>query len=92
MTSSQAKLFGVPVGDFGLLSSFLLAVASACFTFFLFTFLSIVAIAVYNLFGHSLNYADSYKYISFPAGCLALAISLIFFGTLWLRRKLSRSS
>ena len=31
----------------------------------------------------------SYKYFSFPAGCVVLLISLVFFGTLWLRRKLS---
>jgi hypothetical protein len=40
--------------------------------------------------GHHVDLAVSYKYISFPAGCVVLAISLIFFGTLWLRRKFSR--
>jgi hypothetical protein len=35
------------------------------------------------------DYAESYKYISFPAGCVVLVASLIFFGTLWMRRKLS---
>jgi hypothetical protein len=35
------------------------------------------------------DYAESYKYISFPGGCVVLAASLIFFGALWLRRKLS---
>jgi hypothetical protein len=35
------------------------------------------------------NYADSYKFISFPAACLVLLVSLIFFGTLWVRRKIS---
>ena len=65
-------------------------VCGGFFSFFLFTFLAIVGIMICNGLGHRFNYADSYKYISFPAGCVVLAISLIFFGTLWLRRKFSR--
>ena len=58
-------------------------------SFFLFTFLAIFGIMIYNGMGHQVNYADSYKYISFPAACVVLLASLIFFGTLWLRRKIS---
>jgi hypothetical protein len=40
--------------------------------------------------GHHVDYAFSYKYISFPAACVVLLASLIFFGSLWVRRKVSR--
>jgi hypothetical protein len=87
---ASGKIFGVPLGDFGFFTSLLMAVAVGFLSFFLFTFLAIVGIMIYNGMGHRVDYAESYKYISFPAGCFVLAISLIFFGTLWLRRKLSR--
>src|SRR5271168_3868878 len=83
-------VFGVPLGDFGFFTSLLMAFAVGFLSFFLFTFLAIVGIMIYNGMVHQVDYAASYKYISFPAGCVVLAISLIFFGTLWLRRKFSR--
>jgi hypothetical protein len=87
--SPKGKLFGVPVGGFGLFLSLLLALATGVLTFFLTTFLAIVGITIYNGLGHNVNYADSYKLISFPIACVMLAVSLIFFATLWLRRKFS---
>src|ERR1700677_4465755 len=87
---AEGKFFGVPLGDFGLFTSLLMAVADVFLSFFLFTFLAIVGIMIYNGMGHQVDYAESYKYISFPAGCVVLAISLVFFGTLWLRRKFFR--
>jgi hypothetical protein len=59
-------------------------------SFFLFTFLAIVGLTIYNGMGHHADYAVSYKYISFPAACVVLLASLIFFGSLWVRRKVSR--
>ncbi len=94
MTAQQqnlsGKVFGIPLGDFGLFTSLLMAFTVAFLSFFLFTFLGIIGISIYNGMGHQVDLADSYKYISLPAGCVVLAISLIFFGTLWLRRKVSR--
>jgi hypothetical protein len=87
---AEGKFFGVPLGDLGLFTSLLMAFAVGFLGFFLFTFLAIVGIMIYNGMGHQVDYAASYKYISFPAGCVVLAISLIFFGTLWVRRKFSR--
>jgi hypothetical protein len=87
---AEGKFFGVPLGDLGFFTSLLMAFAVGFLSFFLFTFLAIVGIMIYNGMGHQVDYAASYKYISFPAGCVVLAISLIFFGTLWLRRKFSR--
>jgi hypothetical protein len=86
---TKGRFFGIPLGDLGLASSLLMAFTVGFLSFFVFTFLAIVGIMIYNGMGHHVDYADSYKYISFPAGCLVLAASLIFFGTLWLRRKLS---
>ena len=68
-----------------------MALAVGFLSFFLLSFLAIIGIAVYNGIGHHVDLADSYKYISFPAGCVVLVISLIFFGTLWARRKFARS-
>jgi hypothetical protein len=87
---AEGRFFGIPVGDFGFFTSLLMAVAVGFLSFFLFTFLAIVGIMIYNGMGHRVDYAESYKYISFPAGCVVLAISLVFFGTLWLRRKFLR--
>jgi hypothetical protein len=83
------KFFGIPLGDFGLFTSLLMAFTVGFLSFFLFTFLAIVGVMIYNGMGHRLDYAASYKYISFPAACVVLVASLIFFATLWLRRKTS---
>ena len=88
--AAAGTFFGIPLGDFGLITSVLMAFTVGFMSFFLFTFLAILGIMIYNGMGHQVDYAESYKYISFPAGCVVLAISLIFFGTLWLRRKFSR--
>jgi hypothetical protein len=87
---AEGRFFGIPLGDFGLFTSLLMALAVGFLSFFLFTFLAIVGIMIYNGMGHRVDYAESYKYISFPAGCVVLVISLVFFGRLWLRRKFLR--
>jgi hypothetical protein len=84
-----AKFFGIPVGGFGFFTSVLMAFTVGFLSFFLFTFLAIFGLMIYNGTGHQVDYASSYKYISFPAACVVLAASLIFFATLWLRRKVS---
>jgi hypothetical protein len=88
-TPSRGTFFGIPLGDLGFFSSILMAFTVGFLSFFLITFLAIVGIMIYNGIGHRVNYADSYKFISFPAACLVLLVSLIFFGTLWVRRKIS---
>jgi hypothetical protein len=86
--SKQAGVFfGIPLGELGLISSVLMACSLGFLSFFLFTFLAIVGISIYNGMGHHLDLAASYKLISLPISCLVLVASLIFFGTLWLRRK-----
>ena len=82
--------FGIPLGDLGGFTSLLMAFTLGFLSFFLFTFLGILGVSIYNGMGHHLDYAVSYKYFALPAGCGVLLISLAFFGTLWLRRKFAR--
>ena len=85
----RGTYFGIPLGGLGFFSSVLMVFTVGFMSFFLFTFLAIFGIMIYNGMGHQVDYADSYKYLSFPAACVVLLASLIFFATLWLRRKLS---
>jgi hypothetical protein len=87
-TLRAGRLFGIPVGDFGLFASLLLSFSLGFVTFFLTTFLAIFALLIYNEIGHrAVNYADTYKYVGLPAGVIVLGASLGFFGFLWIRRK-----
>ena len=84
-------ILGFPLGGFSFLQSLLLAFTSAFFTFFATTCIAIFALLGWNLVGHhSVNYADSYLFVGFPAAVLALLIALPLFGTLWVRAKLRR--
>jgi signal transduction histidine kinase len=87
--ASGGRFLGFPLVGFSLFQSLLLSFASAFFTFFASTFLAIVSLLVWNgIGGHSVNYADSYLYVGFPAGLIVLIIALPLFGTLWLRARL----
>ena len=82
------RIFGFPLRGFGLFTSLLLSFASAFFTFFASTCITIFVLLAWNLGGHhSVNYADSYRYVGFPAGVIVLVIALPFFLTLWVRSK-----
>ena len=84
----RGKIFGFPLRGFGLLSSLLLAFTSAFFAFFATTCISIFALLIWNLGGHhSVDYADSYRYVGFPTGVIVLAIALPFFLIVWVRAK-----
>jgi len=82
---------GFPLEGFSFFQSLLLAFTSAFFTFFATTCIAIFALLGWNVVGHhTVNYADSYLYVGFPAGMVALLIALPLFGTLWVRAKLRR--
>ena len=82
------RIFGFPLRGFGLFSSLLLSFASAFLAFFASTCIAIFSLLTWNLGGHhSVNYADSYRYVGFPAGVIVLAVALPFFLTLWVRAK-----
>jgi len=81
-------VLGFPLQGFGLFTSLLLAFASAFFTFFATTTVAIFALLAWNGIGHhSVNYADSYLWVGFPAGVLVLVVALPVFGVLWVRAK-----
>ena len=81
---------GVPIGDFGLFSSILIALALGFITFFGTTFLSIFGLLIYNRAGgHHVTLDTSYKFIALPAGIFVLIVSLALLLGMWLRRKLT---
>jgi hypothetical protein len=81
-------VLGFPLRGFGLFTSLLLAFASALFTFCLTTMVAIFSLLIWNLgFKHSVDYADSYRYVGLPAALLVLIVALPFFGVLWIRAK-----
>ncbi len=84
----SGKVFGFPLEGFSLFQSLLLAVASGFITFFATTCISIFSLLFWNVLGHhSVNFADTYRYVGFPAGVLVLVVALPFFLTLWVRAK-----
>lgn len=88
---ASGTFLGFPLEGFGLFTSLLLAFASALFAFFLTTCIAIFALLAWNLIGHhTVNFADTYRYVGLPAGLLVLAIALPVFGTLWVRAKLRK--
>src|ERR1700679_3130417 len=85
------RVFGFPLEGFGLFTSLLLSLASAFFTFFAATCIGIFSLLGWNVFGHhTVSYADSYRYVGFPAGVLLLLIALPLFGVLWVRAKVRK--
>ena len=82
------RIFGVPLSGFGLFTSLLFSLAAGFFTFFASTCVAIFALLAWNLGGHhSVNYADSYRDVGFPAGVVVLALALPFFLVLLARAK-----
>ena len=86
---SSGTVLGFPLEGFSLFQSLLLSFAAAFFVFFLSTMLAIFALLAWNIGGrHTVNYADSYLFVGFPAGAVTLLIALPLFATLWIRAKL----
>lgn len=87
--SAPRRVFGLPLGDFGLFATLLLPLTLGFITFFTITFLSIVAILLLNSTGHGpVDYAIGYKLLALPAALVVWIASLAFFVFLWFRRKL----
>jgi hypothetical protein len=84
------RIFNVPIGDFGLFATTLIATALGFMTFFGVTFLSIFGLMIYNRAGgHHITLDTSYKFIALPAGIFVLIVSFAALFAIWLRRKLS---
>jgi hypothetical protein len=78
------------MGDFGIFASLLLSLALGFMGFFASAFVAIFAILIYNSVGrHAVDFADSYKFVALPVGLVVLAVSLLLFGGLWIRRKVA---
>ena len=89
--SRGGTVFGFPLRGFGLLTSLLLSFAAAFFTFFASTCIAIFALLAWNLGGHhSVDFANSYRYVGLPAGLIVLVVALPVFGTLWVRAKIHK--
>jgi hypothetical protein len=87
----RGGILGFPLDGFSLFQSLLLCLASAFFAFFASTGLAIFALLIWNgIGGHTVNYADSYRFVGLPAGLIVLAVAIPVFGTLWARAKLRR--
>jgi ABC-type nickel/cobalt efflux system permease component RcnA len=88
---SAGTVLGFPLAGFSLFQSLLLSFASAFFTFFLTTFVAIISLLVWNVLGgHTVNFADTYRYVGLPAGLLVLVVALPYFGSLWVRAKMRK--
>lgn len=88
---SGGRILGFPVEGFSLFQSLLVTVALAFLTFFATTCIAIFALLGWNLLGgHSVNYADTYRYIGLPAGLIVLVLALPFFLVLWVRARVQR--
>jgi len=84
------RVLGVPVGDFGLFASALIAVALGFITFFGVTFLSIFGLMIYNRAGgHHVTLDTAYKFIALPAGIFMLIVSLAVLLGIWLHRRVA---
>jgi hypothetical protein len=87
----EVTIFKIPIGKLGLLSSILIGGACGFIVFFATFFLAIIGMTIYDsATGTSmLNLDISYRYIAAPVGLLAMAISLTYLLTVWVRRKMS---
>jgi hypothetical protein len=84
------RVWGVPIGDFGLFASALIALALGFMTFFGVTFLSIFGLMIYNRAGgHHVTLDTGYKFVALPAGIFVLIVSLAVLLGIWLHRKLT---
>ena len=80
---------GYPLEGFGFMTSLLLALASGFFAFFLTTTVAIFSLLIWNQgMHHTVNYADSYRYVGLPVAIVVWAIAFAVFGSLWIRAKI----
>ena len=88
---NEVSIFKIPIGKLGLLSSLLMGGACGFIVFFVTFFLAIVGVTIYDAATNTsmLNLNISYLYIAAPVGLLAMAISLAYLLTVWVRRKMS---
>jgi hypothetical protein len=89
--NQDVTIFKIPIGKLGLFSSLLMGGACGFIVFFVTFFLAIVGMMIYDAATKTsmLNLDTSYRYIAAPVGLIAMAISLTYLLTIWVRRKMS---
>jgi hypothetical protein len=84
------RLFGLPLGGFGLFGNLLLSFTLGVISFLIATFLSLFVLLVYNAVGrHAIDFNVSYKFIALPIGLIVLAVSAVVLTAAWLRERLA---
>lgn len=87
----KGRVLGFPLEGFSLFQGLLLSVAAALITFCFTTTVAIFSLLVWNLgMHHSVDFADSYRNVGFPAALIVLAVALPVFAFLWIRAKVQR--
>lgn len=85
----SGSFLGFPLEGFGFFTSLLLTVSSGLFAFCVVTGLSIFGLLIWNqILHHSVNYADSYLFLGFPAAIVVWTVAFVVFATLWIRAKI----
>ena len=81
------RLFGAPVGDFGIFQTALFIFAATLSAFFLATFIGIATLLVYTSIGHhTADFSMSYMRFGLPIAILMFLSSTIYLGGIYIRR------
>ncbi|MEZ2347617.1 hypothetical protein [Terriglobus sp. RCC_193] len=72
------RFLGAPVGDFSVLQTILLSLASGAAAFFAATFLAIMSLLVATMFGHKVDFSIAYRWVGVPVGIAVLVIAGVF--------------
>jgi len=88
-SQSTIRIFGIPVGGFGLFTTLLLPLACGFIAFFGTTFAGIAIGLGYLFSGHPFTEFDvTYKVYGLTAGLLVYVVTFVYLITLWIRRKI----
>ncbi|MEO8737664.1 MAG: hypothetical protein ABI380_14135 [Edaphobacter sp.] len=89
--SGSGYLFGIPLGDLGLLTTLVMSGAVGFAAFFAATFCAIISLLFYKVAtSHMPDFTLTYKWVGLPVGIAVLLLTLAYLGTLWVKRKLRR--
>ena len=85
-------IFGIPVGELGWFSMWLMGTAAGFAAFFATTFCGIFGILIYNSVTHAtVDFALSYRRMGLPVGLVVLVVAYGVLGTMWVRRVLRKA-
>lgn len=81
------RFFGAPVGDFSAFQTILATFAVGAASFFLATFLGIIAMVVASSVQHRmLDFSIAYRWVGLPFGVLMLLLAGGYLGSILIRR------